>query len=255
MRITVILDLALVLWFMLLAGVELSTARRRGITETAGDGRLVTNFGLGALVLAFNALLPMIKVGSSVAGQTVGAGLAVRFSWPWAVTLVVLVVADSFVSYWTHRAMHAVPALWRIHRVHHSDMLVDVSTSLRNHPLELLVSIPVLILIFVLGAPPSAVVAAQTILLAAAIWQHADIEPSRFERILATLLITPAIHRLHHSPERALHDGNYGGLITLWDRLFGTFRIREGRGRVGLDGQVARSDRLLEQIWSPVYAP
>lgn len=255
MRIAAILDFALVAWFMLLAGVELSTARRRGIAEAGSDGRLVTNFGLGALVLVFNALLPMIKVGSSVAGQTVGAGLAGRFAWPWAVTLVVLVVADSFVSYWTHRAMHTVPALWRIHRVHHSDMLLDVSTSLRNHPLELLVSIPALVLIFVLGAPPSAVVAAQTIVLAAGFWQHADIEPSRLEWILAPWLITPAIHRLHHSPERMLHDGNYGELISLWDRLFGTFRTKDGRGRVGLDGQIARADHLFDQIWSPVYAP
>jgi sterol desaturase/sphingolipid hydroxylase (fatty acid hydroxylase superfamily) len=255
LRVAVILDLALVAWFMLLAGGELFAARRRGATDAANDGRLVTNFGLGALVLLANALLPLIKVGSAVAGQSIGSGLAMRFAWPWALTFAVLLFADSFVSYWTHRMMHTVRALWRIHRVHHADSAVDVSTSLRHHPLELLVSIPMLVLIYILGAPPSVVVATQTIMLAAGIWQHADIEALRLERILAPWLITPALHRLHHSPERILHDGNYGDLITLWDRLFGTLRTRKGRERVGLDGQVARADRLLEQIWSPVYAP
>ena len=75
----------------------------------------------------------------------------------------------------------------------------------------------------------------------------------RLERMLGPWLITPSIHRVHHSPERRLHDSNYGELITFWDQLFGTFSRSEGRRRVGLDGQVARSDRLLEQIWSPVY--
>ncbi|MEP6982573.1 MAG: sterol desaturase family protein [Sphingomicrobium sp.] len=110
-------------------------------------------------------------------------------------------------------------------------------------------------MILAIGAPPTGVIAAQTIMVAASIWQHADIELPRLERILAPVLITPSIHRLHHSPERRVHDSNYGDLITLWDRLFGTFRPSKDRGRVGLDGQVARSDGLLEQIWSPVYAP
>ena len=151
--------------------------------------------------------------------------------------------------------MHIVPWLWRIHRVHHADNAVDVSTSLRNHPLELVLIFPVSIaVILVVGASPTVVLAGQTIMVAASIWQHADIAAPRAERVLASMLITPAIHRIHHSPERARHDSNFGDLITLWDRLFGTFKKSEGRGRVGLDGQVARPDRLLEQIWSPVYS-
>jgi sterol desaturase/sphingolipid hydroxylase (fatty acid hydroxylase superfamily) len=255
LRIDVILDLALVAWFMLLAGVEFFTARGRAITQSGGDARLITNFGLGILVLVANGFLPMAKIGSSLLAQGFSVGLAATFAWPWVFALAVLIIADSLASYWTHRALHAVPALWRIHRVHHADSSVDVSTSLRNHPLELVVTFPVsVVVILVVGAPPAAVIAAQAILVAASIWQHADIELPRLERMLAPLLITPSIHRLHHSPERRLHDSNFGELITLWDRLFGTFSRSEGRGRVGLDGQMARSDRLLEQIWSPVHA-
>jgi sterol desaturase/sphingolipid hydroxylase (fatty acid hydroxylase superfamily) len=255
-RIAVILNLLLVAWFFALAAVELVAARRRSTPEPGGDARLVTNFGLGVLVLISNSMIPMVKVGSSFVAQWAGGGLAGRFSWPWIVALGVLVLGDSFASYWTHRALHAVPGLWRIHRVHHSDLAVDVSTSLRSHPLELVLVFPVSVgVILVIGAAPTAVLAAQTLMVAASIWQHADIQAPRVERLLSPLLITPSIHRLHHNPERRLHDSNYGELITLWDRLFGTFNKPEGRGRVGLDGQVARSDHLLDQIWSPVHAP
>jgi sterol desaturase/sphingolipid hydroxylase (fatty acid hydroxylase superfamily) len=255
LRFDVILDFALVAWFALLAGAEFFTARGRAAAQSGGDARLITNFGLGVLVLIANSLLPMVKVGSSYLAQSFGAGLSSQFAWPWALALMVLIFADSFASYWTHRALHAVPALWRIHRVHHSDASVDVSTSLRSHPLELVVTFPVsLVVILVVGAPPTAVVAAQTIMVAASIWQHADIELAWVDRGLGSFLITPSIHRLHHNPERRLHDSNYGELITFWDRLFGTFNRSERRTRVGLDGQIARSDRLLEQIWSPVYS-
>jgi sterol desaturase/sphingolipid hydroxylase (fatty acid hydroxylase superfamily) len=256
LRIAVILNLGLVVCFFLLAIAELYAARRRPAGEAGGDGRLVTNFGLGVLVLASNSLLPMVKVGSSFLGEWAGAGLADRFAWPLGLAVVVLLLADSLATYWTHRAMHAVPWLWRIHRVHHSDVAVDVSTSLRNHPLELVVAIPISVAVIVIvGASPTAVLVSQTIMVAASIWQHADIELPRAERALAPLLITPSIHRLHHSPERRLHDSNYGELITLWDRLFGTFSRPRARSPVGLHNQIAPSDRLLAQLWSPIYAP
>ena len=255
MRVTVILDLLLVAWFFGLAAAEVVAARGRSAPEPGGDGRLITNFGLGVLVLVSNSLLPMLKVGSSLLGQSLGGGLAAWFAWPWILTFVAFLLADSVAGYWSHRLMHIVPWLWRIHRVHHADNAVDVSTSLRNHPLELVLIFPVSIaVILVVGASPTVVLAGQTIMVAASIWQHADIAAPRAERVLASMLITPAIHRIHHSPERARHDSNFGDLITLWDRLFGTFKKSEGRGRVGLDGQVARPDRLLEQIWSPVYS-
>ncbi len=255
MHFAAILDLGLVVWFMVLAGAELIAVRSRGPAKTTGDARLVTNFGLGALVLFLNSVLPLVKIGSSLLDPWLGGGLCRLLALPWAVALLVFVFADSFATYWTHRMMHAVPIFWRIHRVHHADAEVDVSTSLRNHPLELLVTVPVSVTVIIsTGAPPTAVIAAQAIAVAAAIWQHADIEVPRLEGILSRFLITPLIHRVHHNPERRLHDSNYGELITLWDRLFGTFNPGRGRGRVGLEGRVGRENGLLKQIWSPVYA-
>jgi sterol desaturase/sphingolipid hydroxylase (fatty acid hydroxylase superfamily) len=85
--------------------------------------------------------------------------------------------------------------------------------------------------------------------------RHADVDlPPRLDRALAWMIVTPRVHRLHHNPEREHHDSNYGELLTLWDQLFGTYDRTEGRRPVGLDGQVAAPDRLLEQIWSPVYS-
>lgn len=255
MREIAILDLILIGWFALLAGIEFVEARRRAIVEAGNDARLITNFGLGALGLATNSMLPIAKIGSSVLAQSLGGGLATLFEWPWLLALGVFLLADSLAAYWTHRAMHALPWLWRIHRVHHADNAVDVSTSLRNHPLELMVTIPVsALVVLIVGAPPSAILIAQTITVVAVIWQHADISLPRVERLLAPILITPSVHRIHHSPDRRRHDSNYGEVIIIWDRLFRTFTRSEGRGRVGLDGQVARPDRLLQQIWSPVYA-
>jgi sterol desaturase/sphingolipid hydroxylase (fatty acid hydroxylase superfamily) len=163
---------------------------------------------------------------------------------------------DSFAVYWVHRLMHVAPLLWRAHRVHHTDSLVDVSTSLRNHPLELIVVLPAsAAVILVVGAPPSVVIVAQTISMAATIWQHADIAvPASLDRMLSLIIVTPRLHRLHHSPDRRLHDRNYGELITLWDRIFGTFSQHGGRLRVGLDGQAVPADGLLAQLWSPRFA-
>ena len=256
MQFSAIVSLGLVAWFMLLAGAELVSARRRNSPQARdGDARLVTNFGLGAIVLFLNGLVPSAKLGAALLNPWLGEGIHSSLGLPWSSTLIVLIIADSFATYWTHRLMHAVPVLWRIHRVHHSDSEVDVSTSLRNHPLELLVTVPVTITVIIItGAPVTAVIAAQAIAVAAGIWQHADISFPRLERVLSAVVITPAIHRIHHHPERSFHDSNYGELIILWDRLFGTFRPGRERGPVGLDGRIGRDNGLLKQIWSPVHS-
>jgi sterol desaturase/sphingolipid hydroxylase (fatty acid hydroxylase superfamily) len=253
---TAILNAGLIGWFAILACLELVCARRSGRIERSGDGRLITNFGLTLLVLIVSSLPFIVKLGSAEFARTSGVGLQPRFDLPWPSMLLALLVADSFAIYWVHRLFHVMPLLWRVHRVHHADELVDVSTSLRNHPLELLLLLPVsAAVVLIVGAQVSVVAAAQTASMAAVIWQHADIDlPARVDRLLSFVLVTPRLHRLHHSPDRRLHDSNYGELITLWDRLFGTFSGNPGRHRVGLDGQVARPDELLAQIWSPVLA-
>jgi sterol desaturase/sphingolipid hydroxylase (fatty acid hydroxylase superfamily) len=195
-------------------------------------------------------------IGAALAGNQLGLGLSHLISMPWLVVLAAALLAQTFVSYWIHRWMHRTTFLWRFHRVHHADSSVDVSTSLRNHPLELVVQVPASAMVIVLlGAPATAVIAMQVVLLFNKVWEHADVSlPEKIERRLSRVIFTPALHRLHHSPERSLHDTNYGELFILWDYLFGTLNRMPGRRPVGLEAQVARPDRLIDQLCSPLYA-
>jgi sterol desaturase/sphingolipid hydroxylase (fatty acid hydroxylase superfamily) len=247
-----LIGLALVGWFAALAIAETVGARGGQVRENSNDGRLLTNFGLTALVLLSSGLFPLANVGSAL----VGAGIAYRVQFPWIAILALTLIAQTFAAYWVHRLMHVSPLMWRVHRVHHADTMVDVSTSLRNHPLELLLTIPAsALVILVLGTPVSVVAALQGFYVAAAIWEHADIAlPERLDRALALVFVTPRLHRLHHSPERRCHDRNYGNSIMLWDRLFGTINDSPEKQEVGLARQGADPNHLLEQICSPLHA-
>jgi len=253
----VLLQLALLLWFVVLAMIEVGMAKKsRPTANLDADARLLTNFGFTALYLLVGALLPLATAVAAVSGEGLGVGLANYVPMPWLVVLVLTLLGLTFANYWTHRWVHQNSLLWRIHRVHHADTAVDVSTSLRNHPLELLVTVPTsMLVILTLGAPIYVVAVVQTINLAGTIWEHADIElPPNVDRALATIFITPGLHRLHHNPERPIHDSNFGTVFSFWDRLFGTFRANEERGPVGLNGQVRRPDHFVDQIWSPLVS-
>jgi sterol desaturase/sphingolipid hydroxylase (fatty acid hydroxylase superfamily) len=249
------IGIALLGLFALLAIAEMLFPRIDRARTGGGDARLFTNFGLTIMVLLAGGLFPLARISSWFVGERLGVGFAQALHLPWLLILVALLLLDSFSAYWAHRLMHVVPVLWRVHRVHHADTSLDVSTTFRNHPLELLITVPVAALVVLLiGAPASVVVAAQTIFIAAKMWQHADIRlPLSLERTLGRILVTPAIHQIHHGRERDLHDSNFGDSIVLWDQHFGTFHPPGPIAKVGLDGQRARPDRLLQQIWSPLY--
>jgi len=248
-----LIDLALVGWFVALAIAEAISARHGRTRESGDDGRLLTNFGLTALVILASGLLPLATIASAQVG--VGIGMAHHLHLPWVPIFALTLLGQTFAAYWVHRWMHASPLLWRVHRVHHADTSVDVSTSLRNHPLELVLTIPASALVIVIvGAPISVVVAVQSFLVAGAIWEHAALVlPKPVDRVLTLLFVTPRLHRLHHSPDRRNHDSNYGNSLTVWDRLFGTLNDHQERLQVGLTRQRAAPNHLLEQICSPLH--
>ncbi len=142
----------------------------------------------------------------------------------WVSALLGVLVLD-FVSYVWHRANHGVPLLWRFHQVHHSDLSFTVSTAVRFHPGELLLSLPIrLVAVVLIGAPAMAVVVFEVIFAFANLFEHGNIGlPLRFEQRLARLLVTPALHRRHHSNRRPELDSNFGTIFTLWDRFLGTY--------------------------------
>jgi len=160
----VVVGLGLIGWFAVLAGVELYCARRGRRAERGSDERLLTNFGFAILVLATAVAFPVARLAASATAQSWSIGIGRRLELPWFEVLALLLLVDSLAVYWIHRLIHRTPLFWRVHRVHHADRMVDVSTSLRNHPLELLLSIPSsAAVVLMVGASAPIVVAAQTI--------------------------------------------------------------------------------------------
>jgi len=159
--------------------------------------------------------------------------------------------------YFQHVMFHAVPALWRLHRVHHADLDFDVTTGARFHPVEILISTAIkCAAIAALGAPVISVFVFEMLLNATAMFNHANASlPQRLERWLRWLVVTPDMHRVHHSVRYEESSSNFGFNLPWWDRLFGTYRARPRLGHdamtIGVDAfrspQDLRLDRLLVQ--------
>ncbi len=213
-------------------------------------------------VLAMNSvlarlLLPAALVGVSIAAQARGWGLFNQLQLPGIPALALTVVLMDLVIYAQHVAFHRVPLLWRLHRMHHTDRDLDVSSGGRFHPLEILVSLGIKILaVTALGAPPAGVVIFEIVLNAGASFNHGNIYvPESVDRILRWLIVTPDMHRVHHSERPVEHNSNYGFNIAWWDRLFHTYRSQPRDGhlnmRIGLapfsSPKELRLDRMLTQ--------
>jgi len=181
--------------------------------------------------------------------QASGIGLLNQIDVPLVAGIAATVVGLDLLSYGWHRANHEVGFLWRFHQVHHADADYHVSTALRFHPGELLLALPVRLgAIVVLGAPPVAVVAFEAIFAIANVLEHGNFDlPRRVERTLGTVLVTPALHRRHHSTQRSERDSNYGTILCLWDRLARTLRpsTSEAQFATGLSGGAGARRRSL----------
>lgn len=140
----------------------------------------------------------------------------------WMAALLLLDLA----IYWQHRCMHAIPLLWRMHRVHHSDTGFDLSTGVRFHPLEITLSMLFKLgLVWLLGPPPGAVLLFEILLSSSALWTHSDTAlAGRLEHRVRRLIVTPSMHRIHHSIRPMETNSNYGFLLSVWDRVFGSYR-------------------------------
>jgi sterol desaturase/sphingolipid hydroxylase (fatty acid hydroxylase superfamily) len=185
-------------------------------------------------------------------GQGQGIGLLHLMQAPlWLAVPVAILVLD--LAVWAqHRASHAVPLLWRLHRVHHADPDVDALTALRFHPVEIALSLAwKAAVVLALGAPALAVLAFEAMLNASALFNHANARlPAPVERIARLFIITPDLHRVHHSPDRVETDSNFGFLLSVWDRLFGAFRpVRaDPDGPQGLEIFRTPSDQRLDAL-------
>ena len=199
--------------------------------------RWVTNLSivvidsLAVRVMA-SLVVPLTAVTAAYVAEMHGWGLLNWVAWPvWLETLIALAVLD--LAIWLqHVASHKVPALWRLHQVHHADRDIDVTTAIRFHPVEIVLSMFwKIICVLALGPTGAAVILFEILLNACAMFSHANIAlPGGLDRVLRTLIVTPDMHRVHHSIERHEHDSNYGFNLSVWDRLFGTYCAQPEKG-------------------------
>lgn len=196
-----------------------------------GDGRparrQLYNLGLVAIDTAMlRFIFPLLAVLLAVEVHARGGGLFGALEWPLWLEFVLAILAFDAMIYWQHRLLHKLRWFWPLHRVHHSDIAVDATTGLRFHPFEIALSTALkLALVWVLGPHPAAVLSFVILLSAASLFTHADFAfPARAERLVRAVIVTPSMHRIHHSVRREETDSNYGFLLSLWDRLFGSYR-------------------------------
>ncbi len=182
-----------------------------------------------ALVLINTVLLrllvPITAVGWATIGEQRGWGVLNLWSGAEWLRLLLAVVLLDLVIYLQHVLFHALPLLWRLHRVHHADLDLDVSSGLRFHPLEIILSMGIkLAAIQVIGAPATAVLIFETVLNAMAMFNHGNLHiPEKWDQVVRWLLVTPDMHRVHHSVLAAETNSNFGFNLSCWDRLFGSY--------------------------------
>ena len=221
--------------------------------------RWSSNYGMGALdTLLLRLIFPAGAVTAAIVAGKQHMGLFNHLPFTGFGALVASVLLLDLTIYLQHRLFHAVPWLWRIHRVHHADPEVDVSTALRFHPLESLLSMLLKTgMVICLGMPAAGVLAFEIVLNAAAMFNHANVSiPTRWERRVRFAIVTPEMHRMHHSPHMATANRNFGFSVSWWDRLFGSYLepgTAELRSPVGLPDAPAAPEhvRLLWLLLMP----
>jgi len=221
--------------------------------------RRISNVGLSAintLLLRFLPGIAAIQAAIWAEGSSSGLIPALALDGVWGI-LVAIVLMD-LVIYFQHRVFHAVPWLWRLHRMHHSDRHFDTTTAIRFHPIEIVLSMLIkFTTVLLLGAPVVAVILFEVILNASALFNHGNVSLGKgLDRWLRRLIVTPDMHRVHHSTLPYETDSNFGFCFSVWDRLFATYIPQPRRGHqgmtIGLDEfQDTRSDQLLALLIQP----
>lgn len=220
---------------LMLAALALAEVARPD--RPAARRRWPVNFALGLV----NALLVRVAGVAAPAGVAAlvephGYGLLRQFALPPGVTIIIAIIVMDFAIYWQHRLFHATRWGWALHRLHHADAGLDVSTAVRFNPAEAVVSMLYKsALTLLLGLPLVAVLAFETWLAVGSIIEHANLRlPERADAVLRRIWVTPAMHRVHHSAHGTDHNHNYGFALSLWDWLFGTHRLHPSGEQIGL---------------------
>jgi len=225
----------------------------RRTTSARKSARWMSNLGLVAInTILVRLVLPVTATGTALLAADRNWGLFNRVSAPpWATFVLALLVLD-FAIYLQHVLFHAVPMLWRLHMVHHADLDFDVTTGLRFHTLEILISAVLKIgVVFALGPPAWAVVTFEVLLNATSMFNHGNVRlPLPLDRVLRWLVVTPEMHRVHHSVIPCETNSNFGFNLPWWDRLLGTYcdQPAEGHERMQIGLGPLRDERQVDRL-------
>ena len=242
--------------FAVMAAWEIAAPRR---DQRIGRGtRWPSNIGVVVLdTVLVRLLFPTTAVGLALVAEAQGWGLFHALALPIWVSVPLAVLALDLAIYLQHVLFHAVPALWRLHRMHHADLEFDVTTGARFHPIEILLSMGIKLgVVAALGAPAVAVLAFEVLLNATSMFNHSNVRmPAWLDRMLRWIVVTPDMHRVHHSIAARETNSNFGFNLPWWDRLFGTYRDQPAAGHeamtIGIeqfrDPAEQRLDHMLTQ--------
>ena len=225
-------------YFLVLAAVAFweMAAPRRALTQSL-KRRWLGNFGLLIIdIMAIRLVFPLAAMGMAIVAQDHQLGLFNTVDAPFWVAAIISILAIDFTRYLQHFLLHRWSPLWRLHRIHHADLDYDFSIGLRFHPLEGLYSMAfVVAAIMAIGAPPVVVVLFEIATAISGIFVHANARlPLKLDRLLRNLIVTPDMHRVHHSTVRAEQDSNYGAVFSFWDKLMQTYRPLPAAGHEGM---------------------
>lgn len=221
--------------FAVMAAWEVLAPRR--VRTLSRLVRWTNNLGLVALdTVVVRLIFPAAAVGMAAYASAQDWGLLNHYEVPYWLAVVAAVVVLDFVIWLQHVMVHAIPVLWRVHRVHHADLDYDLTTGTRFHPIEIIVSMLIkFAAIMVLGPPIVAVIIFEVVLSGMAMFNHADVRlPAAVDRVLRWFVVTPDMHRVHHSIEDDETNSNFGFNLSWWDRLFGTYRDQPRGGHEGM---------------------
>ncbi|MGM0526618.1 MAG: sterol desaturase family protein [Pseudomonadota bacterium] len=204
-------------------------------------------------------VVPAGVVGAALFAEQTGLGLFNNLGAPGWLAILVSIVGLDIAIYWQHRAFHRLPVLWRLHRVHHADPDFDVTTGLRFHPIEILLSLGIKAgAVVLLGAPAAAVIIFEVILNACSLFNHGNVAlPPKVERWVRKILITQELHRIHHSSVKQETNSNYGFSVSWWDHLFNSFtaKPKAGSDKVDIGLTEYREASLTNRLWGLLKIP
>ena len=239
--------------FFIFAALEYFVPRRQ--VRPVKTRRWITNWTIVAIdSVVVRLVFKTAAVGGALWAAEAGIGLFNNIAAPYWLAFVVSFVVLDFAVWLSHVASHKIPVFWRVHRMHHSDIDFDVTTAIRFHPIEIVLSMVwKYAIVLALGAPAAAVLVFEIVLNGGALFNHSNSRlPLWLDKVLRILIVTPDMHRVHHSAIGAETDSNYGFNLSVWDRMFGTYVDQPSLGHDGMTIGLSewQDERPADLVWT-----